>query len=845
MRKVFPLQISATLCDAVLRLTSTRIALQVSEKNTSNWVLLVLRSALQPCGGTGHSRSKLRPCWAVYTQNAVWLRLENVETMWVQRAIGVAMKQILTLAACVALSLILSLAFLDGRADAAALNLGLTKSDTLNVGTGSHQITITADGAWSTTQTAAGTTYAYSGPIRIGDFSIGTVDALIGPDGGKLVTSVGFAFGDLSLTAGEMALELLPGDQITDGPDLATFGPDDLVLFAETETSVAISIGDKTSFAVPTPMDADIKLLLEFKNGTFYIEGPVPTPVALANGASAFVKTVAKSSSKGNVVTGGFGYSVDGAFSFASDIALYTASGKEPAAESFSANVVLVGIFDLADMVRIDGQLMVNTETGKVGVNGAGGFGFDLAGDDASVTVGAGSFVVDGKGLRFGFDMQSVTSFLLPPAADNIGQFLLPMVGASAQVAGYAVTAGDYGYSFAANNLNLFGIEHLDLSYSLGPESLSVSETIRLDGLGAVGATGVVSSNSCYLQIDKLRFLGFDLSSPRIKPCDMAKGALSFTGNMELLGQTIAISGVTEAAKAAGAFLDKDHTVTGTVAIKEKLGVSGGLSGGYVKLAATGTVTATLAKTGTLSAALNLSSSARFCGKVSVAGKKLSKCKKTSAGINPNFDVSIGCFNFSGSSDILGTSISISGGKVCPFPASGSYSANAAYDANDALTAGDEGGAIALRASNGAYVSWPSDYNILNVTTTTVSDQIGFSMINMDEAGQCPTDGTNVVLRLGDHGTLGADQYVKQKDKGSAITGTSTDYNDGTKAEKRFYIRGVRMSGGCLADGDVIRLENKEYHQYWTIEGDHVEGHGDDSNNATQRYTVVFDPEWN
>ena len=726
------------------------------------------------------------------------------------------------------------------------LVLSTPSSNQLKVSYGSQSVVIQADGAWKATTNAGTTTYSYSGPVHIGQFSIGHVKAQIGPKGGKLVTAVGLGFGNLTLSAGEIALELMPGDQLVDAPSFAKFGRGDIVLYAAIDTGVSLAIGSQASFVIPTPVDADMKLLVEFANGSLYIEGPIPTPISLANGANRFVRAVALSSSKGNVLTGGIGFSLDSDFRYTSEYKLYAGAGKSPAQDDFAADVVLIGQFDLADMATVDGQLMLNTNSGKLGFNGAASLGFSLNKAEATMTPVKGSYVVDGSGLRFGYNMAFMKDMSLPSTASNIAQLLSPMSGVNVDVAGYATSHGAFQYNYSAAVATLGGLQHYGLAYGLGTESLSVETLFAIDGLGRVKASGMVSQSNCYLEIEKFKFLDFDLGHPKVKPCDVAKpGTLAFMGELKLLGQSVMVDGVSQLSQAASAFLSRDHAVSAAVSVREKFGVSGGLSGGYVKLASDGSVKLSLSATGKLSADVNLASAAKFCGKVDVAGKKLTKCKTMSAGIDPRFDVSLACFNFSASTQILGQQIRISDNRVCPWPASGGYTPDtSAYSSGDGLSAGDEGGAIALRSYTGAYVSWPADYYILQATATSVSPSIGFSMINMDEPGQCPRNGTNVVLRLGDAETLGANQYAEQQKKGAAVIGKETNYNSGTKASSRFYIEGVRMTGPCVSDGDVIRLRNKAFDQYWTVKDGHIEGHSNDANNPNQRFTVVFQPGW-
>ncbi|MDV7270543.1 hypothetical protein RYZ20_06485 [Thioclava sp. A2] len=718
--------------------------------------------------------------------------------------------------------------------------LTLKDDDSLEIGYGSSTITIDAGDAWAATEDAAGKTYTYSGPITIGDFSIGDVDASIGPDGVKLVTPAGFGLGDLTLSAGELALELLPGDQITDQPDFLTFDSKDFVLYTAISTGLEIGIGDTTSISIPTPVDVAASLAIEVKNGSLYYEGPIPSPAMLANGVNKFIKSASGKGDDGNMLTGGFGFSVDGDFTYTSEVDVYQSSKKDPAKENFSANVVMVGEFELADMATAEGTFFVDVETGEVGVNAAASIGFDMLGASVAMEIGTGSFVVDKDGVRIGMTMDTDDDFGLPSSLANIAHFLVPMLGEEMTGYGTLKTGGDFIFAFEANSLDMYGIDMSDTSFSLSSSGLEVSAKMDIDGFDSkLNVSGAITDDSCYLDIEKFKFMGFDLSSPKIKPCDMAEdAAMAFVGDIKIMGYTLSsVDGTSYATDAAKAFLSKDQKFTVSFDVKEKFGVDGGLAGGYVKLAASGDADMKLSKEGELSGDIDFDGSAKFCGKVKLAGKKVSKCKKVSSGISQSFDADVGCIKFSASTKIFGETIKLNAGEVCPWPDTGSYETSDDYDSTDGLDSDDLGTTLALKTSDGKYVSWSKDRGAPG-TTSTVSDYIGWTFINFDDSN-CLKDGSVVGIRLGDEDTQSEDWYMRvKKDKSTALNGEAGDTGDG---KKKFYIGKVKMAGTCLSDGDVITLKNREYKRYWSNSNGTIVATNDKDDSE---FTVVFDPGW-
>ena len=57
----------------------------------------------------------------------------------------------------------------------------------------------------------------FEGDLEIGNaFSMSTVTATVGPNGGAFSTGAGFQLGKLSLTAGDLTFSLMPGEDLSE-----------------------------------------------------------------------------------------------------------------------------------------------------------------------------------------------------------------------------------------------------------------------------------------------------------------------------------------------------------------------------------------------------------------------------------------------------------------------------------------------------------------------------------------------------------------------------------------------------------------------------------------------------
>ena len=722
---------------------------------------------------------------------------------------------------------------------------------TLEVSLGNTKLPLKASRAWEITQDD---TYVFEGDLEIGNaFSMSTVTATIGPNGGAFSTGAGFQLGKLSLTAGDLTFSLMPGEDLSELielPDvIGSLDDGDIVIYTAVSSAIEIGIGDNTTISLPTPVDVAAAMLVEFNNGTFYYEGPIPSPTQAADGANSFVKAASSSDGDGgSMLTGAFGFSTEKAFSFNSAFDVYQSSNRDPVTEEFDANVVMVGEFQLADFVSLEGQLFLQPETGRFGINSAALIGYEMFGAGASMEVGAGSFIVDRDGLRFGFGMDSaLDSFSLPKQLDNIAHFALPMLDASASAYGLAKTNADFLINLEADNISMAGIDGSDASFTLSSSGIDISSKFSLDGVGKVKISGEVTNSSCQLTAEKIRIFNlWDIKNASINPCKAAKnGAYAFEGQMKILGIPAVISGVGDAANSAAAVLDREYKFDEGFSLKKKFGVNGaGIAGGYVKLDASGRVEATLDPSdGKLSSQVELDGRAKFCGKVNVAGYKTKKCSSTRSGIKDGFDVSSGCFNFEASKRILGKTFGIKSGKVCPFPGvnedKSDYQEDEGDYADDELDEDDLGISFALMDVNGDYVGWTDNW-LLEVTNEITYKNI-LTMINKD-SDECPMNGTKVSIRLGDPDILPQEQYWRvKKDKSTALNAQSSDDDANTKAKKRFFVYADYMAGNCLNDGDVIRLKNKETGR-WVSSVDGSLIAKSNGGYDYQAFTVVFDP---
>ena len=742
-------------------------------------------------------------------------------------------------------------------ADSSSFSISIQDAGkTLEITLGNTKLPLKSSQAWKLVDDANSNTYTLDGDLRIGKaFSMSTVKATIGPNGGALTTGAGFQLGDLSLSAGELTFALLPGGELSNQVELpdviGSLNNEDIAIYTAVSSAIEIGIGDNTTISLPTPVDIAAALLVEFNSGTFYYDGPIPSPTQIADGANKFIKSASASDDKdGSMLTGAFGFSTEKAFVFDSAFEVYQSSDtdSDPIIESFDANVVMIGAFEIADFASLEGQLFLQTKTGRLGINNAAIIGYEMFGAEASMEVGAGSFIIDSNGLRFGFGMDSAAdSFSLPKPLDNIARFALPMLNASASARGLARSNADFLLNLESSNVSISGIDGSDASFTLSPSGLEVASMFSLAGTGKVKVSGEITKDSCELTAEKITIFNlWDIKNASINPCKMAKdGAYAFAGKIKILGIPAVISGVGDAADAAAAVLDKEYKFQEGFSVREKFGINGtGIAGGYVKLATSGTVEATLGVTdGTLSSKVDLDGSAKFCGKVKILGYKTKKCATVKSGIKDGFDASSGCFNFEASKKLLGKNFSIKTGKVCPFPAANKdesdYQDNDDYYASDELDEDDLGISFALKDVNGDYVGWTNDF-YLNITDEITDNNI-FTMINKD-GSECPMNGTKMSIRVGDPDILEEERYWRvKKDKSSALNAQSSDDDQNTKSKKRFYIYEDQMAGNCLNDGDIIRLKNKAYGR-WVSSVDGSLVAKSNGGYDYQAFTVIFDP---
>jgi hypothetical protein len=725
--------------------------------------------------------------------------------------------------------------------------LTLKEEDKLEIGYGSNSITVDAGGAWSSVEGAADNTYEYSGDVKIGKFSIGKVKASVGPGGVKFITAAGFDLGSLSLSAGELTLELMPGDQISGQHDFLTFGKNDFVLYTAISTGLEFGIGSSTSISIPTPGDVSASLAVEVTKGSLYYEGPIPNPALLANGVNKFIGSASGDKDNGNMATGGFGFSVDKSFTYESAFAVFESSEKPPASEKFEANVVMLGEFELAEMATVEGTFMVDVETGRVGVNGTSSIGFEMLGASVGMELGTASFIVDQKGVRLGSQMGSDDVLGLPSELANIAHFLMPALGSGMSASGTFKTGGDFILGMTIDSMNMYGIDMSDSSFSLSPKGLDVDAKFQLDGVGKVKVSGEINKDDCKLTAEKIKIFNFwEMKNASVSFCKMAKeGAYAFAGEIKSLGLSIPVSGIADAADSAASALNKDVKARTGFAVNKKFGVGGsGIAGGYVKLSATGDVDLTLnAASGKLHSDVELDGKAKFCGKVKIKGFNKQQCKTTKSGISQSLDVDAGCFSFDAQKDILGKTFKIDAGKVCPFPAANKDSSDYSDDNLDDGDTLDEdvlGVVIALKDYKGKYVT--VDDGLMLRVSNNFTDRSYFSFINKDDK-DCPMNGSHLSIQVGD-GTDDDERYwTVKKDKYTALNAQSEGTEGGKKGEKRFILEAVKMADKCISDGDTISLKNKEYGRWVRSSDDDPLGATNDSGLDQSVFTVVFTPD--
>ena len=757
------------------------------------------------------------------------------------------------------LRIVFSILFVSGINTTVLANpfsLSLTnQGKTLELSLGDTKLPLKASKTWNKIKDE---TYTFEGDLEIGDsFSMTTVTAIVGPDGGTFSTGAGLQLGTLSLTTGDLTFALMPGNGLSDLielPDMiGSLDDEDIVIYTAVSSAIEIGIGGNTTISLPTPVDIAAAMLIEFNSGTFYYEGPIPSPTQVADGANNFIKAASSSDDEGgSMLTGAFGFSTEKAFTFDSTFEVYQDTDSDPVTESFDANVVMIGEFELADFVSLEGQIFLQPEKGRFGINSAGIIGYEMFGASASMEVGSGSFIVDGNGLRFGFGVDSASdSFSLPSQLKNIAHFAIPMLDASASARGLAKSNTDFLLNLEADNISMSGIGNTDASFTLSSSGLSVASKFSLDGIDSeVSVSGEVTDKSCDLTAEKIKIFNlWTIKNASINPCKATRnGAYVFKGQIKILGIPAVISGVADAANSAAAVLDREYKFDEGFSVKKKFGVNGaGIAGGYVKLDASGKIVATLDATdGTLSSQVDLDGRAKFCGKVKIAGLKTKKCSSTRSGIKDGFDVSSGCFNFEASKKILGKTFNIKSGKVCPFPGANEedpdYQEDDSSDDYDELDDSDRGISIALIDVNGQYVAFDEQLKLI-VSDEPDSEKSIFTIINKDSE-ECPTDGTKVAIRAGDPDSVENATYWRvKKDKSTALNAQAGDDDANTASKKRFYIHADHMSGSgnCLSDGDIIRFKNKKYGRWVSSVGGSLVAKSN-SGYDYQAFTIVFDP---
>ena len=683
--------------------------------------------------------------------------------------------------------------------------------------------------------------------IKIGELSMSKVSAEIGAEGAGFSLDGGFDIAsDFKLKAGSLQLALMTGEKLRDVVELPEFigklDDEAIYLFTDVSTSINLVI-DGNVISLPSPASVSASLLLDTTGELFFYSGPIPSPTMIADGANKFLKSASASADKDkSMLSGSFGYSIKPKFKYSSSFPVYTSSKKEPEEEKFNANVVMIGEFELADFASIEGNLFLDVKKGKLGINAGASVGFDMFGAGVSLDVAEGTFIVDGKGVRFG--LGSSPSDGLPK---YISQFAAPMLKANASAYGLAKSNSDFLIQIDVEDVSASGVDSIDGSFKIAPSGLDVGAKFKLDGVGKVKVSGEITNSECALTAEKIKIFNlFTIKDARIEFCKMAKeGAYAFAGELKVLGIPAKVNGLANAADSAASVLSQDVKFSDDFEVKKKFGVGGsGIAGGYVKLTASGDVDVLMnAASGKLSSDVGLEAKAKFCGKVKIAGFKRKKCSSTKSGISNSFDVEVGCFTFDAEKKILGQRFKIDAGKVCPFPAvnedKSTYEEDDLESDGDQLDEDDLGVVVALRDHDGEYVSWTDD--LMLTTTKDLGDTTYFTLLNKD-GSECPKDGTKIAVQLGDGTDEDLENYWRvKKDKSSALNAESGDEDSGTKAKKRFIIYAVDMANECLSDGDTIRLKNKEYGRWVSSASKPLVAYNS-SGGDDKIFTVVFEP---
>ncbi|GAB6052184.1 hypothetical protein JCM17960_10040 [Magnetospira thiophila] len=777
---------------------------------------------------------------------------------------------------------------------ASTLNVKLKDDNTLAVSLASQTLNLKAAKPWTTEQQGNDTYYVVNADIVIGKLNLFNAEAKVGKAGGSFKVSVAPKFSDLSISAGSFEFSLLPGDVIEDAPANAEFSKSEMVMVASVSNAVTLSVGDNASFSVPGTGNVDVTMMIEFNKGTFYYEGPLPAVQELVGGVDQFIKA----SKEGETTSAGFGYSSTRAFKFTSSMPLYTGKSKQET-ESFSCNVVLNGSFDLAEAVAMNTELCINTDSGKVGSNGALTLSTEVLKLDAEFTVGEGSVAIDKSGVRFGFGK---TTPDLNKKLENVLHFVAPMLTADASIYGYATNKKKFGVILDSDSLlDINAVKFKDLHLGLTSSGLDVSATLKSKNLGSVKVAGEVTDSKCWLDIDgKSSIFGYQLDAPRVKPCQAAEGAVEYAGKIAILGKNLAVKGVDKVNKKGKASIKAAEDLVFKVGslslnagklgfdeLKTNLKLGGsklaavsnlgdfdfgdmtlntsgwpntemktsksykygkklGLSGGSVRVSGDGTVEASLlVKNGSLEVGghLNTTSKAKFCVKVKFAGHKTSKCDSIKVSLDEGLDLSGGCFRVSGSKKILGQNFSIPSQDICLGKDS---------DGDDSFRPdGDSVGVVVhLQSYVEKFVMVKDGGNNNDVYATNDQPEgyatfIMYHQVQGDEDTKedtCPTYGSNVSFLV--YNDKRQNRYLRLDRKENPVDSKA----DKARSNEQFILESVegKKSGSCITQGDKIRIRSNKFGTYWTVqrgEGFRLYGvnkaSGDSA--AHQEFTIYMD----
>ena len=775
---------------------------------------------------------------------------------------------------------------------ASTLTLSLKDANTLAVKFKNHTLNLKAKKPWKTTKEGGDTYYVVKADIEFGQVKLFESEAKVGKAGGSFKVSVAPSFSKLSISAGSFEFSLLPGDVIKDAPSNAEFKKDELVMLASVNNAITLSVGDNASFTVPDTGGTAATMMIEFNKGTFYYEGPVPAIEELLNGIDALIEASAEQPTQA-----GFGYSASGAFKYVSSKPLYSGEFKQET-EKFSCNVVLNGAFDIAETIAVSSDICINTDAGKLGVNGALTYSAEVLKTDAEFTVGEGSVAIDKKGVRFGFGK---TKPKLGKKLENILFFIDPMLIADGSVYGYATNKKKFGLILDLNNiLQINGVQFRNLHLGMTTSGLDVAAELKSANLGTAKVEGRVTDTKCWLDFKaKSKLFGYSLDAPRVSPCQARKGAVEYAGKLAILGKNLAVKGLDEVNKQGQATLDAAENLTfkvgkltlnagkmaydtskkGLKLAESKLAAvshlgdfsfgdlhlntSGWLatdvkttkkygynkklsiSGGSVRLTGDGEVEAALlAKNGAIDVSGHLKSrtKAKFCVKVKVAGHKTSKCDSIHIDVNQGMELSSGCFRVSGSKKILGTKFSIPNKDIC---------LGKDKDADDPFHPDQDsvGVVVYLQAYNGKYV-WPDkggDTNVTHATGDNPEKSATFIMYHQvkgkdQKEDSCPVYGANVSFLT--YNENRQDRYLRLDKKTNPVDSKATHAN----SAEQVILESVdgKKSGDCITDGDKVRLKSDAHGTYWTVQRDqNFQLYGQPklsgSSAAHQEYTIHMD----